>query len=142
MILTLKIWRQAGPRHTGELVVVGEEGIRLVLPWTAIENASWDGETRTFTVNLVDGQAVAIQTENDDVWLMTVALREHVNSSIVHVEYLETAAGGEVRVLVRKDSTGQLSSQVHARGPIAPSEEGAIDALERRARAAVGLATP
>ncbi len=126
----------------GELVVVGQGGIRLELAWTAIENASWDGETRTFTVHLVDGQATTVQTENDDVWLMTVALREHVNSSIVHVEFLATEAGGEVRVLVRKDSRGELSSQVLARGPISPADEAAIDELERRARAAVGLATP
>lgn len=125
-----------------DLIVVGEDGIRLDLPWIAVESASWDGDSRSFALNLVDGQCAIVQTSGDDVWLMTVAVREHVNSSIVHVEYLETSAGGEVRALIRTNSQGDLSSQLIARGPVSDDELAAIDALERRARSAVGLATP
>lgn len=132
-------WLVVSPDH---LIVVGEDGIRIELPWTGIENAAWDGATREFTVNLVDGQSTTIQAASDDVWLATVAVREHVNSSIVHVEYLATLAGGEVRALIRKDSRGELSSQLIARGPVAPAEQAEVDALERRSRAAVGLTTP
>ncbi|SNU01369.1 hypothetical protein SAMN06298212_11030 [Ruaniaceae bacterium KH17] len=124
------------------LIAVGEEGIRIDLPWIAIENASWDGSARRLTVNLVDGQTAELHTKDDDVWLATTAVREHVNSSIVHVEYLDTLAGGEVRALIRKDSRGNLSSQLIARGPVAETEQPEVDALERRARAAVGLPTP
>lgn len=124
------------------LVVVANDGIAIEMPWIEVENAQWDGHKRVLTINRVDGESLTFVTASDKVQAATAAVRERITSSIVHVEFYTTLAGGEVRALIRKDSRGALLSQLVARGPVSPREEPAVDELERRARAAVGLATP
>lgn len=122
-------------------VVVGEEGLTRQMAWTDVEHASWDGDARRLTLNGVDGSRLVVVTASDDVAAVTAAVRRAVTGSIVHAQFL-TTRGGEVRALIRRDAAGNLFSQLIARGPIAPDEQPAVDALEREARAAVGLATP
>jgi len=127
---------------TGDCAVVDANGIILTFPWTDVESATWEGETRTLTLQWVDGREdLALRMASDDVYDVTAAVRDRINASIVHVEFLETAAGGHVRAFIRRDRDGQLSSQLIARGPVTPADSAAVEALERRARSAVGLAT-
>lgn len=124
----------------GEVAVVGEGGIELRARWTDLESATWDGELRELTLHRVDGGPdVVLRLASDDVFHAMTAVRERVTSSIVHVEFLSTVAGGEVRALVRRSADGSLFSQLIARGPVTGEELDAAASLERRARAAAGL---
>lgn len=127
---------------TDEGAVVGGGGVVEAFPWTDVEHASWDGQARTLRVVWVDGRTdLVLRTSTDEVYDVSVALRDRVNASIVHVEYHTTLAGGEVRALIRRGAGGALFSQLVARGPVTADDDAALAALERRARAAAGLAT-
>ncbi len=124
-----------------EGAVVDEAGSAQSFPWTDVERATWDGHARTLRVTWVDGRPdLVLRTASDDVYDVSVALRDRVTASLVHVEYLRTAGGGEVRALIRRGAGGALFSQLVARGPVADDDAVAIAALERNARAAAGLA--
>lgn len=125
---------------TGEIVVVGEDGYGPRALWTDLESATWDGERRELTLSPVDGAATTVlRLTIDDVFHLMTAVRERLNGSIVHVEYLATAAGGEIRALVRRAADGSLFSQLIARGPVTDDDLEAAESLERRARSAAGL---
>lgn len=123
--------------------VVGGSGPDHSFPWTDVEHAAWDGPARSLRIAWVDGRPdLLVRTASDDVYDVSAALRDRVNASIVHVEYLTTTSGGEVRALIRRGSGGSIFSQLVARGPVTPEDLDAVAALERRARAAAGLPTP
>ncbi len=124
------------------LVVVGEDGLGQRTAWHEIETGTWDGDTRTFTITWADRERPdqPLVLESDDVAILTSALRERVQASVVHHETIEIA-GTRVRATVRRREDGSLYSQVTAFGPL-PRDEGAereLDELERRVREAVGL---
>ncbi len=124
-----------------EVAVIGVDGVALRTPWTDLESATWDGESRELTLSRVDGAPpTVLRLATDDVFRLMTAVRERVNGSIVHVEYLATA-GGEIRALVRRSADGTLFSQLVARGPVTDADMEAAASLERRARAAAGLPT-
>ncbi len=129
----------------GALVVVGAGGVQDRHPWHEVEHGSWDGDAREFTVTWVDGRVspLVLTTADDEVADFTAVLRERVQSSVVHTESMDTPGGAFVRVNIRRDEAGQLFSQLTAQGALRgdAAERELIDDLERRARAAVGLAT-
>ena len=123
-----------------EVAVIGVDGVALRTPWTDLESATWDGESRELTLSRVDGAPpTVLRLATDDVFRLMTAVRERVNGSIVHVEFLATRAGGEIRALVRRAADGSLFSQLIARGPVTDEDMAAAAALERRARTAAGL---
>ena len=126
------------------LVVVGEDGVQQRHPWHEIQHGAWDGDDRRLTVTWVEGARppLVLTTADDEVERFTTALREHVQSSVVHVEAETLPSGTVIQVHVRRDEAGELFSQLTARGPLTGDvvEQRAVDALERRARAAAGMA--
>lgn len=130
---------------TGALLVADASGIRERLPWHAVQHGRWDGELRQFTVSWVDGAQppLVLTTASDDVETFTAAVRERVQSSVVHTETAQTPHGTLLRAQIRRDEDGALFSQLTAQGPLQGDDEErrVIDALEGRARAAVGLPT-
>jgi hypothetical protein len=130
---------------TGALLVADASGIRAHHPWHAVQHGRWDGELRRFTVSWVDGAQppLVLTTAADDVETFTAAVRERVQSSVVHTETAETPHGTLLRAQIRRGEDGTLFSQLTAQGPLQGDEDErrVIDALESRARAAVGLPT-
>jgi hypothetical protein len=130
---------------TGALVVADASGVRARHPWHTIQHGRWDGALRQFTVSWVDGgrRPLTFTTASDDVESFTAAVRERVQSSVVHTETAETPHGTLLRAQIRRDEDGALFSQLTAQGPLHGDDEErrVIDALESRARAAVGLPT-
>ncbi|MDD9208150.1 hypothetical protein PU560_17010, partial [Georgenia sp. 10Sc9-8] len=84
---------------------------------------------------------LVLTTAGDEVERFTTALRERVQSSVVHVESETLPSGTVVQVHVRRDEDGELISQLTARGPLTGdvAEQRVVDALERRARTAAGM---
>lgn len=121
------------------IVVVNAEDIELERPWTDTESATWNGKERRLTVRWVDGSSPLVldmaETSGFDA---VTAVRERITASQVHVEILKTAAG-DVRAFVRRHPSGELFSQLVARGPLTDEEQAQADQLEMRARAAVGM---
>ncbi|MFH5823455.1 hypothetical protein [Georgenia sp. AZ-5] len=135
-------WAVVSP---GALVVADADGVRGRHPWHEIQHGSWDGEARRLTITWVDGARapLVLATASEDFERFTTALRERVQSSVVHTETAETASGALVRAQVRRDENGELFSQLTVQGRLDgdAEERRLIDALERRVRAAVGLPT-
>lgn len=122
-----------------EGALVAATGVLTRWAWTDVESASWDGDARALRIVWVDGRPdLVLRPVVDDVYNTMAAIRDRLSASIVHVEFLATA-GGEVRALIRRGGDGKLFSQLVARGPVTTADGAAIDALERRARDAVGL---
>ncbi|MFD1719544.1 hypothetical protein [Georgenia deserti] len=130
---------------TDRLLVASDDGVTADHPWHTVEQGRWDGGARTVTVTWVDGRAepLVLRTATDDVVGFTSALRERVQSSVVHTEAGRLPNGTWVHVFVRREESGELLSQVQARGPLRgdTEEQRIIDELEHRTRAAVGLPT-
>ncbi|TRW46882.1 hypothetical protein [Georgenia yuyongxinii] len=130
---------------TGALLIADASGIRGRHPWHTVQHGRWDGALHQFTVTWVDGaqRPLALTTATDEVESFATALRERVQSSVVHTETAQTTTGALVRAQIRRDEDGSLFSQLTAQGELVgdDDERRLIDALERRARAAVGLPT-
>ena len=128
------------------LVVVGPGGTLIRSPWHEVERGAWDGDESVLTVTWVDGARPPLELRVEDApsaERFTRALRERVQSSLVHSETAEMPGGAIVMVHIRRDEDGALFSQVTARGHLRDDaeERRLVDELERHARAAVGLAT-
>ena len=113
-------------------------------PWSDVDHASLEPETATITVAWVDGRIQALQLlENDNKRpAFARALRERVQSSIVHAETVPLPGGGHVRVALRRDEAGALFSQVTAKGRVDlndPAVAALVDDAEARVRGAAGL---
>jgi len=113
-------------------------------PWSDVDHASLEPATSTITVAWVDGRVQALQlAENDNKRpAFARALRERVQSSIVHAESVPLPGGGQVRVALRRDETGALFSQVTAKGRVDladPAVAALVDEAETRVRGAAGL---
>jgi hypothetical protein len=130
---------------SGALIVADTSGVRARHPWHTIQHGRWDGELRQFTVSWVDGsrRPLTLTTASDDVESFAAAVRERVQSSVVHTETAETGHGTLLRAQIRRAEDGSLFSQLTAQGALYgdDDERRLIDALESRARAAVGLPT-
>ena len=124
------------------LLVLGEDGLGQRTAWHEIETGTWDGDTRAFTITWADRERPdeTLVLESDDVELLTAAIRERVQASVVHQEVIEIG-GTRVRATVRRREDRSLYSQLTAFGPLPRGEETdrQLDELEARVREAVGL---
>lgn len=124
------------------LLVVGEDGLGQRTVWDEIETGTWDGDTRTFTITWADRERPdqPLVLDSDDVDLLTAAMRERVQASVVHQEVIEIDRT-RVRATVRRREDGSLYSLLTAFGPLPRSEDvdRRLDELEARVREAVGL---
>ena len=124
------------------LLVVGPDGLAQRSTWDEIETGTWDGDERTFTIIWSDRERdeQALQFLDDGVADFTAALRERVQSSVIHAEMVELG-GTRVRATVRRREDGSLYSRLTAFGPLTGSDEEAtqLDELERRVREGAGL---
>ena len=113
-------------------------------PWSDVDHAGLEPETATITVAWVDGRIQSLQLlENDNKRpAFARALRERVQSSIVHAETVPLPGGSQVRVALRRDEAGALFSQVTAKGRVDladPAVATLVDEAEARVRGAAGL---
>lgn len=147
-------WAVATVRY---LTVVGPGGVELHRGWHEVEHGRWDAETASFTLTwtderqspleLVVPEAVS-QGESDmpvDVVPFARALRQGVESALVHSVTGQLPSGRRVTVSVRRDvdgglyTTSNLPSQAAEGLDLADRE--ALEDLHRRARDGVGLPT-
>ncbi|MEE6282370.1 hypothetical protein [Georgenia sunbinii] len=125
------------------LVVAGPDGLTERSTWDEIETGAWDGESRTFTITWSDRTRAPhdLRFTDDVLPDFTAALRERVQSSVIHAE-IDEVGGTRVRATVRRREDGSLYSRLTAFGPLtgSPEETAQLDDLERRVREAAGLA--
>ncbi|WP_407344016.1 hypothetical protein [Pengzhenrongella phosphoraccumulans] len=111
-------------------------------PWSDVDRASLDPETETITVGWIDGTSQGLHLLNNRQPAFARALRERVQSSVVHAETVRVVGGRQVRVALRRDEDGRLFSQVIGEGRINladPVVAAVVDAAEARVRGAAGL---
>lgn len=129
------------------VLVPTEEGQAEVstAPWHELEHGSWDGEKGELTLTWIDRtrKELVLRPAHEKVEAFTSAVRERIQSSVVHTEHGTTPSGATIRAYIRRDDRGQLLSQVTATGPLSPEpqDQAVVDEVERRAREAVGLPT-
>jgi|SRR5690625_591104 len=129
-------------RHA--LIVADDTGVQQRAQWHEIDTGQWQGDILTFTIIWADRVRpdTTMVLTRDEVDEFTGALRERVQSSVVHAESIEVGRA-RVRATVRRRPDNSLYSQVTAFGPLrhTPQETAAINELERRVREAAGLPT-
>jgi bifunctional DNA-binding transcriptional regulator/antitoxin component of YhaV-PrlF toxin-antitoxin module len=133
-------WAAAARRS---LYVAGAEGEVERRPWSDVDRASLAPETSTITVNWIDGTREELTLADPRAAPFARALRERVQSSVVHSEIVTLPGGGEVRVALRRDENGRLLSQVIGSAGLDladPYVAARVDAAEARVRSAAGLA--
>ncbi|WP_143180871.1 hypothetical protein [Buchananella hordeovulneris] len=124
------------------LVVVGQDGVELSLPFHAIQHVSWQEEKGRWQVRLVDPQLVPLDlvpatSEIDD---FARALVDAVEHATVYSLTRQLGQGRWVRVTVRQDEAGRLA--VDAVGTAQPGvDDAAVAAVVRQARGHVGMDT-
>lgn len=110
--------------------------------WADVDRASLDPETSTITVVWVDGGSRDLRLLDDRRPAFARALRERVQSSVVHAETVALPGGAQVRVALRRGEDGALFSQVTGTGRVNladPAVAALVDAAESRVRGAAGL---
>jgi hypothetical protein len=111
-------------------------------PWADVDRANLDPETDTITVGWVDGVRQDLHLLDNRHPTFARALRERVQSSVVHAETVRLGGGAQVRVALRRDEDGGLFSQVIGEGRVNladPAVAAVVDAAEARVRGAAGL---
>jgi len=111
-------------------------------PWADVDRARLDPDTDTITVVWVDGETLDLQLVNNQQPTFARAVRERVQSSVVHSETVQLTGGGQVRVALRRDERGRLFSQLIGTGQVDlanPAVAALVDAAEARVRGAAGL---
>jgi hypothetical protein len=123
------------------LAVVGPDALRWRREWTDVDHGSWDADTATLAVTWIDGgPPTSLALTESASPRFAEAFRERVQASVVHVERMDLPVG-EIRAVIRRASDGALFSQLLVTGTrsLTPEQRRAAEALESRARGAVGL---
>lgn len=111
-------------------------------PWADVDRASLDPDTDTITVVWVDGGTLELHLLDNRRPAFARALRERVQSSVVHGETVRLPGGAQARVALRRDEDGRLFSQLIGEGRVDltdPAVAALVDAAEARIRGAAGL---
>lgn len=112
-------------------------------PWTDVSTGRLDPDAETLTVEWVDGAAPTVLHLADARSLrFPAALRQCVDSSVVHSERVTLADRTVVRVALRREGDGRLFTQVMGPGTVDladPATAAAVDEAEARVREAAGL---
>lgn len=128
---------------TTTLVIVRDGTAETEVDWDAVDNASWDNETDTITVNLVTRtDALQIKLEADPEARFATTLRERVQASVVMSETVDVAPGVTARVALRRTATGRIISQVMGQANLDlknPEILARINAAEAQLREHAGL---
>ena len=133
-------WAGAARRS---LYVAGPDGDVLRRPWSDVDRASLNPETSAITISWVDGSRAELALAGPGADPFAQALRERVQSSVVHSEIVVLPGGSEARVALRRDEGGRLVSQVIGSAGLDladPAVAAQVDAAEARVRSAAGLA--
>lgn len=135
---------------TGHLLVVGPDAVELRRPWHEVARGSWDAETYTFSLSWTDSAPAQVLEvarrlggRAVDVAPFARALRQRVESALVHAVSDTLPSGVRVTVSVRRDDAGALYTMTTpASGrELDDADRAALRALERRVHDAVGLPT-
>ncbi|WP_128683365.1 hypothetical protein [Actinomyces qiguomingii] len=138
------------------LTVVGRDGVEVRKGWHEVERGRWDSEVSTFTLNWTDDSGPLLLvvpaeisqgevTVRVDVAPFARALRQGVESALVHSVTGTLPDGKQVTVSVRRDPEGELylasDLPAHALAGLDARGRAVLAELRRRARDGVGLPT-
>jgi len=124
------------------LYVTGADGGVRRRPWADVDRASLEAESATITVVWVDGGSEKLHLLDNRRPAFARALRERVQSSVVHAETVVLPGGAHVQVALRRGEDGRLFSQVTGAAGVDlndPAVAARVDAAEARVRGAAGL---
>lgn len=132
-------WAVATPHRL--VLAFGEDVV--VRRWCDVDHGALDAQSAQLTITWVDGAPETVITLTDDKpQAFARTFRERVQSSVVHAETIKLPQGGAVRVVVRRDETDGLFSEVLGDGYVRlddPATAALVTAAETRVREAVGL---
>lgn len=132
---------------THRLVVVPDEsgsaGEAIRREWSDVAVARLDPESATIVVEWVDAaEPTRLRLGDGRSTRLADALRQCVDSSVVHRERVRLPGGAEAQVALRRDAAGRLFTQVIGPGGVDladPATAAVVDAAEGRVREAAGL---
>jgi len=91
-------------------------------PWTDVDHAVLDGETSVLTVSWITGEITLLPLVPKKRLAFPQVFRERVQASVVHTVYVSLPGGSGARVVLRRDSAGELLSQVIGDGRVSLSD--------------------
>ena len=114
-------------------------------PWDEVEQGSWDGQERVFTLRWTqqDRGDLVLKVPAADVAPFAKALRQRVEAAIIHSAVAALPNGATATASVRRGSDGELYSVTR---PLISQVDEVVDRralqeLENRVREGVGLPT-
>ncbi|CAM2848194.1 hypothetical protein ACSL103130_04535 [Actinomyces slackii] len=137
----------------GRLIILSQAAPATAHPWTGVERASWEAETRTFTVTWTDEAAdplilrvvAGVRRHGEfvswDVAPFARALRQRVEAAIVHAVTATLPSGLPASASVRRAEDSSLYIVTRPASGQGEADEAALRALRRRAADGVGLPT-
>ncbi|MDU0348123.1 hypothetical protein [Actinomyces sp. MRS3W] len=147
-------WAAATARY---LTVVGADGVELHRGWHEVERGRWDAEAATFTLTWTDAARAPLElvvpaavvsgegSQPVDVARFARALRQGVESALVHSATDTLPGGRRVTVSVRRDARWGLYTASSLPDDVAAgldaADQAALADLNHRVRDGVGLPT-
>lgn len=92
------------------LRLITPQGRRIARPWTEVDHAAWDPDAKTIAVWFVGSRSTVPLEVVDGTWLAQV-LRDRVDASVLLTTQIGLAAGGTVRLALRRRPDGTVIDQ-------------------------------
>ena len=95
----------------GGIRVRTPRGALVARAWVDVEHAEWDAESRTMVIWWVGERRFTALEVADGGSQLPVAVRERVQSSVLLTSEVTLGGGRRVRLALRRDAAGALSTQ-------------------------------
>ena len=86
--------------------------------WTDVDHAALNGDSSVLRVTWITGETTALPLVPKKRLAFPQVFREQVQASIVHTVHVRLPGAGAARVVLRRDATGELLSQVIGDGRV------------------------
>lgn len=126
------------------LLVTRPAGLRWAVAWSDVDAATWEPESRSLVVRLVDGGTATLVLAADRPTLLPEVVRERVQSSVVLSQRVEALGRRGARVVVRRATEGLVVQVVPDPGVdlADPDVAAEVERTRRDLVRAVGLEGP
>ncbi|MDO5728854.1 MAG: hypothetical protein Q4P71_04435 [Actinomycetaceae bacterium] len=121
--------------------VISETDAQFISYWHEIQQAKWDGETKTLSIDWVDPtrEPITMAAKAEEPHEFMMSMQEYVEYVVVSSGQRVADNGTTITASIRRREDGELFSALVADGPLDEQGEELAHQLERRLREGVGL---
>lgn len=121
--------------------IISQTDAQFVCYWHEIQQARWDGENRTLSIQWVDPtrEPIEMGANAEDPQAFMMSLQEYVEYVVVSSGQRVADNGTTITASIRRREDGELFSALVADGPLDDQGRELAHQLENRLREGVGL---